>query len=122
MSDLEKLIEGRKAAQAAIELVTEDQAESLADDDYSRGYLREILRVALEQADERDIPKGESLPTMTEVQAAQFERLPIRFGKHSGMPFGEVPIAYLAWVAEGGSQLASCLRSERGQERQGHSL
>lgn len=54
---------------------------------------------------------------MTEAESAAFESNVITFGKHQGKAFIDVPIDYLAWIADSALTIAAYLRSQRGLRR-----
>ena len=64
-------------------------------------------------------PPTPSRPTMTNEEAKRFENIIIQFGVHRGYKYLDCPIEYLIWLSNEGEKLASYLRSDKGQRRQG---
>lgn len=54
---------------------------------------------------------------MTDAEAIRFESEPMEFGKYNGIPVKDVPLDYLAWVADAGRrswrQIHAYLQSNR---------
>ena len=97
-----------------------------------RKYTDSLLEEAFAEAEDEHEKQGmisacisfirqnapKSLPDeVDDGWAADFERQKIKFGKHSGQRYADVPIEYLIWLDEQGHPLRDYLRSERGKKR-----
>lgn len=107
-SEIQSRIDGRQEAEALLDFrdksgcQTYNQAFALA----MRNFADSVLG-----------PPETSLRTMSDREASVFERTRIPFGQHKDLQYAEVPIEYLAWVADQASILAAYLRSDRGVRR-----
>ena len=97
-------IAGRKWADEVIEEAMTNGADFLI------GFAR-ATRVAFP-------PDAAKLHAMTDDEARAFEAGEISFGKHKGAAWGEVPIAYIGWMAENNRPLQEYVRSETFKRRQ----
>ena len=55
---------------------------------------------------------------MSDEEAIAFEKTSIEFGQYRGDTYGNIPLKYLAWVADSGIQLRRYMQSRRAQSRE----
>lgn len=101
-------INGRLEAEALLDL-----RERCGGTEYNQAFALELRRFA----DSVLGPVETSLRVMDHVQARDFEEEHIGFGQYQGSAYHDVPIDYLAWVADQANNLAAYLRSDRGKRR-----
>lgn len=104
----EERIAGRELAEEVLSFVQEDATEA-----FRHGFWRTLL----EHCPSEIRPTAAELLVMDDCKAKAFEGSQIEFGLHRGSSYGEIPISYLAWLADSAVELQSYLRSERGRRR-----
>jgi hypothetical protein len=110
------------AAETAKELVEIITAECEPLDAIARRIIANRILTAIEPwlPEHARQPKPETAEAMTEAEARRFEQETIPFGKHAGKPISEVPLDYLAWLADRNREtwrgLHRYLHSKRVQE------
>ena len=103
-------INGRKSAEALLELGMPCEGDTL---EFKKGFARQLRAYADSVL---GTPPTE-LRVMSDAEAKEFETQLIRFGVHANNQFKDVPIDYLAWVADQASQLSAYIRSSIGRKR-----
>lgn len=106
-TSIEYRIQGRKIAREVIEEYCHGE-----NPDWVEGFLRECKRSAADKL--RDPPAAF---VMSDSEARAFEREVIRFGKHMGSRYDQVPIEYLAWLGDQCRRLIAYLASDHATER-----
>lgn len=112
MSAVSDRIEGREYAE---ELLGLSEAGNRSEA-FQMGFWRAVANIATEHHQTPSTKPQAS--TMSDDEAARFERRKIGFGRHADVTYGEVPIGYLIWLHGSSVELSKYLRSDRGQRRQ----
>lgn len=92
----ESITENMKGRQVAATLMKLAQEEAAALGDKAQLRFWECLADGAGHF----IPTEDKDAVMTDVEAARFGKTPIDFGRHEGEQIDQVPLSYLAWLAD----------------------
>ena len=97
---IEQNVAARKSAQEVGKFIEWESSE-FADDGARRIYFEQLLHeVASRCPEEMPKPTAPGVVPMTDAEATEFVLRSMPFGIHVGKRVGDVPLEYLAWLAD----------------------